>query len=127
MHAASGRKRVVPLGGFDEHSEICSLILAVKENEMVNQILHSESLEYFAYPVHWQVLFRAVHVQGTPLKVAQAQLGHSHMATTLEIYTHASLIAQREAVNLLDERVFPNVPKNAHGNRSRAEGASPTN
>jgi hypothetical protein len=48
------------------------------------------------------------------------------MATTLEIYTHASVIAQREAVNLLDERVFPSVPKNADGNRSTAEGASPT-
>src|SRR5438552_16829710 len=67
-----------------------------------------------------------LHVQGTPLKVAQAQLGHSHMATTLEVYTHASVIAQREAVNLLDEQVFPNVPKNAAGNRSMAEGASPT-
>jgi integrase len=31
-----------------------------------------------------------LHSQGTPLKVAQAQLGHSHMATTLEVYTHAS-------------------------------------
>jgi integrase len=67
-----------------------------------------------------------LHLQGTPLKVAQAQLGHSHMATTLEIYTHASVIVQREAVNLLDEQVFPSVPKNADGNRSKADVASPT-
>jgi integrase len=52
-----------------------------------------------------------LHSQGTPLKVAQAQLGHSHMATTLEIYTHASGSAQREAVNLLENQLFPNVPK----------------
>src|SRR5437870_13656926 len=52
-----------------------------------------------------------LHSQGTPLKVAQAQLGHSHMATTLEIYTHASGSAQRDAVNLLAEQLFPNVPK----------------
>jgi len=52
-----------------------------------------------------------LHAQGTPLKVAQAQLGHSHMATTLEIYTHASGSAQRDAVNLLEEQLFPNVPK----------------
>ena len=45
------------------------------------------------------------------MKVAQAQLGHSHMATTLEIYTHASGSAQRDAVNLLEEQLFPNVPK----------------
>lgn len=40
------------------------------------------------------------------------------MATTLEICTHASVVAQREAVNLLDEQVFPSGPKNADGNRS---------
>ncbi|PYT22139.1 MAG: hypothetical protein DMG58_30735, partial [Acidobacteria bacterium] len=78
--------------------------------------------------INWHALRHThgtlLHVQGTPLKVAQAQLGHSHMATTLEVYTHASVIAQREAVNLLDEQVFPNVPKNAAGNRSTAEGAS---
>jgi integrase len=48
-----------------------------------------------------------LHVQGTPLKVVQAQLGHSDLATTLEVYTHASVIAQREAVNLLESQVFP--------------------
>ena len=68
-----------------------------------------------------------LHVQGTPLKVAQAQLGHSHMATTLEVYTHASVSAQREAVNLLDEQVFPSVPKKPEGGSSTAENASPTN
>jgi len=52
-----------------------------------------------------------LHAQGTPLKVAQAQLGHSHMATTLEVYTHASRSAQRDAVNLLGDQLFPNVPK----------------
>jgi integrase len=67
-----------------------------------------------------------LHVQGTPLKVAQAQLGHSHMATTLEVYTHASVVAQREAVNLLDEQVFPSVPKSAIKTGSKAEVVSPT-
>jgi hypothetical protein len=49
------------------------------------------------------------------------------MATTLEIYTHASVVAQREAVNLLDEQMFPSALKNADGNRSTAEAVSPTN
>ena len=52
-----------------------------------------------------------LHSQGTSLKVAQAQLGHSHMATTLEVYTHASASVQRDAVNLLENQLFPNVPK----------------
>lgn len=52
-----------------------------------------------------------LHEQGTPLKVAQAQLGHSRMTTTLEVYTHASESAQRKAVNQLESQLFPNVPK----------------
>jgi len=52
-----------------------------------------------------------LHEQGTPLRVAQAQLGHSHMTTTLQVYTHASGSAQRQAVNQLEDQLFPNVPK----------------
>src|SRR6266852_4359341 len=68
-----------------------------------------------------------LHSQGTPLKVAQAQLGHSHMATTLEVYTHASANAQREAVSLLDGQLFPNVPNNEVRSSNAAELVSPTN
>lgn len=66
-----------------------------------------------------------LHIQGTPLKVAQAQLGHSDLATTLEVYTHASVIAQREAVNLLESQVFPSVPKNAVESETTEEADSP--
>jgi integrase len=52
-----------------------------------------------------------LHEQGTPLRVAQAQLGHSHMTTTLQIYTHASGSAQRQAVDQLEALLFPIVPK----------------
>jgi len=63
-----------------------------------------------------------LHAQGTPLKVARAQLGHSHMATTLEVYTHASGSAQRDAVNMLADQLFPNVPKlDGSGNTAQEE------
>ncbi|HWO32121.1 MAG TPA: site-specific integrase [Candidatus Acidoferrum sp.] len=62
-----------------------------------------------------------LHSQGTPLKVAQPQLGHSHIATTLEVYTHASVTAQRDAVNLLEGQLFPNVPKLEHGEKAAQE------
>ena len=68
-----------------------------------------------------------LHVQGTPLKVGQAQLGHSDLATTLEVYTHASVLAQRQAVNLLDKQVFPSVPKNADESESNEEVGLPIN
>jgi len=51
-----------------------------------------------------------LHHLGTPLKVAQAQLGHSEMSTTLEVYTHSSSTAQRQAVDQLQSHLFPNVP-----------------
>jgi len=63
-----------------------------------------------------------LHAQGTLLKVAQAQLGHSHMATTLEVYTHASGSAHRDAVNMLADQLFPNVPKfDGSGNTAQEE------
>jgi len=65
--------------------------------------------------VNWHALRHThgtlLHEQGTPLKVAQAQLGHFHLSTTLEVYTHSSVTAQREAVKLLEEQLFPSVPK----------------
>lgn len=51
-----------------------------------------------------------LHATGAPLKVAQAQLGHSNMATTLGVYTHALPDAQQEAVTKIDDVLFPNVP-----------------
>ena len=60
-----------------------------------------------------------LHEQGTPLRVAQAQLGHSHMTTTLQIYTHASGNAQRHrpwiSWNLYCSQMFPNLAKSANG------------
>ncbi|MGC1965639.1 MAG: tyrosine-type recombinase/integrase, partial [Candidatus Acidiferrales bacterium] len=67
-----------------------------------------------------------LHAQGTPLKVAQAQLGHSHMATTLEVYTHASVSAQRQAVTLLENQLFPSVPKIAGECSRTTEVPTPT-
>ena len=66
-------------------------------------------------PINWHTLRHThgtlLHEQGTPLRVAQAQLGHSHMTTTLEVYTHASARAQRQAVDQLESQLFPIVPK----------------
>ena len=52
-----------------------------------------------------------LHALGTPLKVTQSLLGHSRLATTLEVYIHATTDAQWEAVAKLQEVLFSNVPK----------------
>jgi integrase len=74
-------------------------------------------------PIGWHTLRHThsslLHELGTPLKVAQAQLGHSRLATTLEIYTHASTAAQREAVAKLEEVLFPNVPKSGRSENTQ--------
>jgi integrase len=57
-----------------------------------------------------------LHATGTPLKVAQAQLGHSSMAMTLGVYTHALPDAQQEAVVKLQDILFPYVPSFGSGN-----------
>jgi hypothetical protein len=43
------------------------------------------------------------------------------MATTLDVYTHASVTAQRDAVNLLEGQLFPNVPKSENGDNTVQE------
>ena len=69
--------------------------------------------------VHHNTVSEAYQEQGTPLRVAQAQLGHSHMTTTLEVYTHASASAQRQAVDQLENQLFPNLAKSNKGRISK--------
>jgi hypothetical protein len=49
------------------------------------------------------------------------------MATTLEIYTHASVSAQQQAVTLLENQLFPSVPKIAAECSRTTEVVTPTN
>ena len=62
-------------------------------------------------------LGRRISALAALLRVAQAQLGHSHMSTTLEVYTHASATAQRQAIDQLENQLFPNVPESGEVER----------
>ncbi len=46
-----------------------------------------------------------------PAKIAQQQLGHATVETTLSVYTHAIPETHRQAVENLERVLFPNVPK----------------
>jgi integrase len=65
-------------------------------------------------PIDWHTLRHThatlLHNQGTPLKMAQAQLGHSHVSTTSDFYTHIVHSGQREAIDRLGSDLFPSVP-----------------
>jgi integrase len=46
-----------------------------------------------------------------PVKIAQEQLGHSNISTTLNIYTHVVDASHRQAIEALERELFPSVPK----------------
>ncbi len=85
----------------------------VASNNVRKRQLHPACLRAGLAPINWHTLRHThgtlLHEQGTPLRVAQAQLGHSHMTITLEVYTHASAGAQRRAVEQLENPFGPKV------------------
>jgi hypothetical protein len=46
-----------------------------------------------------------------PVKIAQEQLGHASIQTTLNIYTHVVEASHRAAIEQLERQLFPTVPK----------------
>jgi integrase len=52
-----------------------------------------------------------LHDLGVPAKVAQQQLGHASVQTTLNIYTHVIPETHRSAIEDLERVLFPSVPK----------------
>ncbi len=48
-----------------------------------------------------------------PVKIAQEQLGHASIQTTLNIYTHVVDGIARRAIEQLEAQLFPTVPKSS--------------
>jgi len=48
-----------------------------------------------------------------PVKIAQEQLGHASIPTTLNIDTHVVDASHRQAIETLEGALFPSVPKSA--------------
>jgi hypothetical protein len=60
--------------------------------------------------------FRHVHSSllndlRVPVKIAQEQLGHASVSTTLNIYTHVVDASHRSAIEAVERELFPNVPR----------------
>jgi integrase len=128
--------RDVPMG-----EAVCSALLAHRQttarnqlddlvfaNERGSPLNPQQLLRVVLYPacdrlglprVGWHA-FRHTHATllsdgGEPIKLAQAQLGHSDLGTTLQVYTHVVPESQRQAVAKLERTLFPNVPNFAAG------------
>jgi Phage integrase family/Domain of unknown function (DUF4141) len=53
-----------------------------------------------------------------PVKIAQEQLGHASIQTTLNIYTHVVDASHRKAIEAVERELFPSVPKSARQRRT---------
>jgi integrase len=128
--------RVVVSALFAHHSRCAdtslgALVFATRRgtplsaNNLRNRQLRQACKSAGLAPIGWHTLRHThsslLHSLGIPLKVAQAQLGHSRLSTTLEIYTHAATEDQRGAVAKLEAQLFPNVPKSGTEQETRNE------
>jgi len=67
--------------------------------------------------------FRHIHSSlmsdlGVPVKIAQEQLGHASISTTLNIYTHTIAASHPDAVIAVEGRLFSNVLESPDGLKS---------
>lgn len=94
-----------------------------RESGLLQRVLQPAAVAAGLGHVTWHQL-RHVHATllhdlGVPVKIAQKQLGHAAISTTLNVYTHAIPETHRRAVEDLERVLFPSVPKF----REQAKGA----
>jgi integrase len=87
---------------------------ALCRNNLLKRVVHPACERAKIPRLGWHSL-RHLHATllseaGQPLKVAQAQLGHADLQTTLGIYTHVLPESQRRAVEKVESLIFPNFP-----------------
>ena len=91
----------------------------LRESKVLTKVLQPAAKKVGLGRVTWHQ-FRHVHSSllndlKVPVKIAQEQLGHASISTTLNIYTHVVDASHRRAVEEVEERLFgdldPNGPK----------------
>ena len=87
----------------------------LRESKLLTHVLQPAAERAGLGRVTWHQ-FRHVHSSllndlGVPVKIAQEQLGHASVQTTLNIYTHVVDASHRHAIEQLERKLFPSVPK----------------
>ena len=82
----------------------------LRESKMLTKVLQPAAEAAGLGRVTWHQ-FRHIHSSllndlKVPAKIAQEQLGHASISTTLSIYTHVVDASHREAVEAVEERLF---------------------
>ena len=89
----------------------------LRESKLLRNVLQPAAERAGLGRVTWHQ-FRHIHSSllndlRVPVKIAQEQLGHSSISTTLNIYTHVVDASHRKAIEALERELFPTVPKSA--------------
>ena len=82
----------------------------LRESKLLTNVLQPAAEAAGLGRVTWHQ-FRHIHSSllndlNVPVKIAQEQLGHASISTTLNIYTHAVDASHRKAVEAVEARLF---------------------
>jgi integrase len=98
----------------------------LRESKVLRNVLQPAAEAAGLGRVTWHQ-FRHIHSSllndlRVPVKIAQEQLGHASISTTLNIYTHVVDASHRKAVEEVEERLFSESDVNG---RELAGGENP--
>jgi integrase len=100
-----------------------------RESKLLTRVLQPAAIEAGLGRVTWHQ-FRHIHSSlmsdlKVPVKIAQEQLGHASISTTLNIYTHVVDASHRSAVEAVEERLFVDLDSNGLELAKALESAAP--
>jgi integrase len=87
----------------------------LRESKVLRRVLQPAAERAGLGRVTWHQ-FRHIHSSllndlRVPVKIAQEQLGHASISTTLNVYTHVVDASHRLAIEAVERQLFPSVPK----------------
>jgi integrase len=93
----------------------------MRDSKILTEVLQPSAVEAGLGHVTWHQ-FRHIHSTllndlNVPVKIAQEQLGHASIQTTLNIYTHVVDASHRKAIEAVERELFPTVPKSPIGSQ----------
>jgi integrase len=100
-----------------------------RESKLLTRVLQPAAREAGSGRVTWHQ-FRHIHSSllndlRVPVKIAQEQLGHASISTTLGIYTHVVDESHWAAVTAVEERLFGVLLRNAPKSAQELASAAP--
>src|SRR4029077_10168590 len=98
----------------------------MRESRVLQRVLQPAAERAGLGRVTWHQ-FRHIHSSllndlRVPVKIAQEQLGHASISTTLNIYTHVVDASHRKAIELVEDRLFGKSDANGRNFAKTADG-----